>query len=39
LSLDVAQPSDLQSTEEPMNVGEYKRKLTELLQDKSTCMN
>jgi predicted secreted acid phosphatase len=28
LSLDVPQPQDLQSTEEPMNVGEYKRKLT-----------
>jgi hypothetical protein len=29
LSLEVAQPSDLQSVEEPMNVGEYKRKLTD----------
>jgi predicted secreted acid phosphatase len=28
LSLDVPQPSDLQSVEEPMNLGEYKRKLT-----------
>jgi predicted secreted acid phosphatase len=28
LSLDVPQPTDLQSIEEPMNVGEYKRKLT-----------
>ena len=28
LSLDVPRPSDLQSVEEPMNLGEYKRKLT-----------
>ncbi|HEV3241978.1 MAG TPA: HAD family acid phosphatase [Methyloceanibacter sp.] len=28
LSLDVPQPSDLQSVDEPMNLGEYKRKLT-----------
>jgi len=28
LSLEVTQPSDLQSVDEPMNVGEYKRKLT-----------
>jgi len=28
LSLDVPQPSDLQAIEEPMNLGEYKRKLT-----------